>query len=104
MLIRNDPPDRYVYSTIGRATTRRPTRPCAILIKMRRILPRQIAVFAPQQDPGGDAGYAGVAKAFRTLGFSDAGILRLEYKRNTVDVDDAVNLLKAQKVPSRRWS
>ena len=27
------------------------------------------------------------------------GILRLEYKRNTVDVDDAVNLLKAQKVP-----
>ena len=33
------------------------------------------------------------------VGVSDAGILRLEYKRNTVDVEDAVNLLKAQKIP-----
>ena len=97
-VIRNDPPDRYVFNYRA-SYTEETDAAVRYFIKMRRILPRQIAVFAPQQDPGGDAGYAGVAKAFRTLGFSDAGILRLEYKRNTVDVDDAVNLLKAQKVP-----
>ena len=47
--------------------------------------------------PIGDAGFAGVAKAFRALGASDSAILRLDYKRNTVDVDEAVNQLKAQK-------
>jgi len=97
-VIRNDPPDRYVFNYRA-SYTEETDAAVRYFIKMRRILPRQIAVFAPQQDPGGDAGYAGVAKAFRSLGFSDAGILRLEYKRNTVDVDDAVNLLKAQKVP-----
>jgi branched-chain amino acid transport system substrate-binding protein len=97
-VIRNDPPDRYVFNYRA-SYTEETDAAVRYFVKMRRILPRQIAVFAPQQDPGGDAGYAGVAKAFRSLGFSDAGILRLEYKRNTVDVDDAVNLLKAQKVP-----
>ena len=38
-----------------------------------------------------------MAKAFRTLGIGDASILRLNYKRNTVDVDDAVSTLRAQK-------
>src|SRR5712671_2592284 len=96
-VIRNDPPDRYVFNYRA-SYTEETDAAVRYFIKMRRILPRQIAVFAPQQDPGGDAGFAGVAKAFRSLGFTDAGILRLEYKRNTVDVDDAVNLLKAQKI------
>src|SRR4030088_211178 len=68
------------------------------LVKLRRIPIRQIAVFA-QQDTYGDAGFAGVAKAVRTLGVSDSAIVRLNYKRNTVDVDDAVNQLKLQKPP-----
>ena len=59
----------------------------------RRLQPRQIAVFA-QQDAYGDAGFAGVAKAFRTLGLNDSAIVRLNYTRNTVDVVDAVNLLR----------
>ena len=70
------------------------------LIKLRRLQPKQIAVFA-QQDSYGDAGFAGVAKAFRALGINDAAILRLNYKRNTVDVDDAINQLKAQKLQVR---
>src|SRR5258708_13248518 len=65
---------------------------------MRRIPVRQIAVFA-QQDTYGDSGFAGVAKAVRALGASDAAIVRLNYKRNTVDVDDAINQLKLQKPP-----
>ena len=35
----------------------------------------------------------------RSLGVSDAAIVRLNYQRNTVDVDDAVNQLKLQKPP-----
>jgi ABC-type branched-subunit amino acid transport system substrate-binding protein len=97
-VLRHDPPDRYVFNYRA-SYTEETDAAVRYFIKMRRILPRQIAVFIPQQDPGGEAGFAGVARAFRSLGFSDAAILRLEYKRNTVDVDDAVNQLKAQKIP-----
>jgi branched-chain amino acid transport system substrate-binding protein len=96
-VIRHDPPDRYVFNY--RASYAEETDAAVrYFVKMRRIPPRQIAVFA-QQDAGGDAGFAGVAKSFRSLGASDSGILRLNYQRNTVDVEDAVNQLKAQTVP-----
>src|SRR5450631_1782313 len=96
-VIRHDPPDRYVFNY--RASYAEETDAAVrYFVKMRRIPPRQIAVFA-QHDAGGDAGFAGVSKSFRSLGFSDSGILRLNYERNTVDVEDAVNQLKAQKVP-----
>jgi branched-chain amino acid transport system substrate-binding protein len=96
-VVRHDPPDRYVfnyrpsYAEETDATVR-------YLVKLRRIPVRQIAVFA-QTDDLGDAGFAGVAKAFRALGIDDTAILRLNYKRNTVEVDDAVNQLKLQKLP-----
>jgi len=94
-LLRNDPPDRYVFNY--RASYVEETDAVVrYLTKLRRLQPRQIAVFA-QQDSYGDAGFAGVAKAFRALGVSDSAIVRLNYKRNTVDVDEAVNQLKAQK-------
>jgi ABC-type branched-subunit amino acid transport system substrate-binding protein len=94
-ILRNDPPDRYVFNY--RASYAEETDAVVrYLIKIRRLQPRQIAVFA-QQDAYGDAGFAGVARAFRALGASDAGIVRLGYKRNTVDVDDAINQLKGQK-------
>jgi branched-chain amino acid transport system substrate-binding protein len=98
-ILRNDPPDRYVFNY--RASYAEETDAAVrYLIKIRRLQPRQIAVFA-QQDSYGDAGFAGVAKAFRALGVSDSAIVRLNYKRNTVDVDDAVNQLKALKPPVR---
>jgi branched-chain amino acid transport system substrate-binding protein len=94
-LLRNDPPDRYVFNY--RASYAEETDAVVhYLLKIRRLQPRQIAVFA-QQDAYGDAGFAGVAKAFRTLGLNDGAILRLNYKRNTVDVDEAVSQLRAQK-------
>jgi ABC-type branched-subunit amino acid transport system substrate-binding protein len=96
-LLRNDPPDRYVFNY--RASYAEETDAVVrYLIKLRKLQPRQIAVFA-QQDSYGDAGFAGVAKAFRALGVSDSSIVRLNYARNTVDVDDAVNQLKLQKPP-----
>ena len=96
-VLRHDPPDRYVFNY--RASYAEETDAVVrYLVKLRRLQPRQIAVFA-QQDTYGDSGFAGVAKAFRTLGVSDSAILRLNYKRNTIDVDEAVNQLKAQKPP-----
>ena len=94
-ILRNDPPDRYVFNY--RASYAEETDAVVrYLVRMRKLQPRQIAVFA-QQDSYGDAGFAGVAKAFRALNVSDSTILRLNYKRNTVDVDDAINQLKLQK-------
>jgi branched-chain amino acid transport system substrate-binding protein len=69
------------------------------LVKMRDIRAEQIAVFA-QQDSYGDSGFAGVAKAMRSLrGGNEGAILRIDYKRNTVDVDDAVARLRVHKIP-----
>ena len=96
-ILRNDPPDRYVFNY--RASYVQETDAVVrYLVKMRRLQPRQIAVFA-QQDSYGDSGFAGVAKAFRTMGANDGAILRLNYARNTVDVDGAISELKAQKTP-----
>jgi branched-chain amino acid transport system substrate-binding protein len=96
-VVRHDPPDRYVFNY----------RPSYLeevdaavrnLLKVRKLQPRQIAVLG-QDDAFGDSGFAGIAKTYRTLGLNDAGILRLKYTRNTVDVDEAVNQLKLQKPP-----
>jgi branched-chain amino acid transport system substrate-binding protein len=93
-LLRHDPPDRYVFNY--RASYAEETDAVVrYLVKLRKLQPRQIAVFA-QQDSYGDSGFAGVAKAFRALGADDSAILRLNYKRNTVDVDEAVKQLRAQ--------
>ena len=96
-ILRNDPPDRYVFNY--RASYAEETDSVVrYLVKIRRLQPRQIAVFA-QQDSYGDAGFAGVAKAFRAMGVNDSAIVRLGYARNTVDVDDAINQLKLAKPP-----
>jgi len=65
---------------------------------MRHLRPEQIAVFA-QHDAFGDAGFAGVAKAMRALRGDDSAIPRLDYERNTVDVDNAIAGLRAHKTP-----
>ena len=71
------------------------------LVKVKRLFPEQIAVFA-QQDAYGDAGFSGVEKAIRSLrGNVDSPIVRFGYQRNTVDVDDAVAQLKKSRVPIR---
>lgn len=96
-VLRRDPPDRYVFNY--RASYSEETDAVVrYLVKVRRIQPKQIAVFA-QEDAYGDAGFAGVAKAMRTLNPRDSTVLRLNYKRNTVDVDDAINQLRASKTP-----
>jgi branched-chain amino acid transport system substrate-binding protein len=95
-LLRRDPPDRYVFNT--RASYAEETEAAVkYLVKLRRLKPEQIAVFA-QQDAFGDSGFAGVSKAVRSLrGGVDGPILRLNYKRNTLDIDEAVLRLSQNK-------
>ena len=98
-LLRSDPPDRYVFNY--RASYAEETAAVVYyLVKVKELKPNQIAVFA-QQDAYGDAGFAGVAKAVRSLGGSDKAILRLNYQRNTLDVDDAVAQLQKSRIPIR---
>lgn len=96
-LLRRDPPDRYVFNYRA-SYAEEIDAVVRYLVKVRRITPKQIAVFA-QQDPYGDSGFAGVARAMRALGAGDGTVLRLNYQRNTVDVDDAIAQLKAHKTP-----
>ena len=98
-LLRSDPPDRYVFNY--RASYAEETSAMVhYLVKVKRLKPSQIAVFA-QQDAYGDSGFVGVTKAVRALGGDDTAVLRLHYQRNTVDVDDAVEQLKKSRVPIR---
>jgi ABC-type branched-subunit amino acid transport system substrate-binding protein len=94
-LLRSDPPDRYVFNY--RASYAEETAAVVnYLVKIRHLSPEQIAVFA-QQDAYGDAGFAGVEKAIRALRGNDGAILRLNYQRNTVDVDEAVSQLQQKR-------
>src|SRR3954447_7394337 len=95
-LLRQVPPDHYVFNY--RASYSEETEAAVrYLVRVRGLQPSEIAVFA-QQDSYGDAGYEGVVKAVRTLrgGYPET-ILRLNYKRNTVDVTDAVAQLRSRK-------
>jgi len=97
-VLRRDPPDRYVFNY--RASYAEETETVVrYLVKVKRLKPDQIAVFM-QQDGFGEAGYAGVTKAMRALRGGDGGtILKTTYPRNSLDVEPAINLLKASKTP-----
>ncbi|WKA28081.1 ABC transporter substrate-binding protein [Bradyrhizobium roseum] len=98
-VVRRDPPDRYVFN-YRPSYAEEADAAVRYLVKLRKIPIRQIAVFA-QTDDLGDAGFSGVAKAYRAMGLNDSAILRLNYPRNTIEVDEAVNTLRVQKVPVR---
>jgi len=95
-LSRQDPPDRYVFNY--RAGYADETAAAVrYLLNDRKLRPAEIAVFA-QEDSFGEAGVVGVDKALRVVGGgAPGGYLRLGYKRNTVDVRNAVNRLRARR-------
>src|ERR1039458_8924249 len=95
-LLRRDPPDRYVFNY--RASYAEETATVVRwLVEVKKIRPAAIAVFA-QQDSFGDAGFAGVAKALRRYGRAPDEILRVGFKRNTLELQEAVDgVLKNRK-------
>ncbi|HEY7331230.1 MAG TPA: ABC transporter substrate-binding protein [Gemmataceae bacterium] len=94
-VLRRDPPDRYVFNY--RASFVEETAAIVqYLLTIRGVKPDEIAVFA-QQDGYGDAGFSGVVKALRKTGFDTKRIIRVGYKRNSMDLDAAVNGLLEHK-------
>lgn len=87
-LLRKDPPDRYVFNY--RASYIEETAATVkYLVEVRRIRPEHIAILT-QDDAFGDAGFQGVARAMRQYRKDPATLLRVNYKRNTAEVLDAV--------------
>ena len=98
-LLRRDPPDRYVFNY--RASYAEETAATVkYLVNVRRIPVDEIAVFA-QQDGYGDAGFNGVAKMLRKYNRNPERTLRVGYKRNTIDVNEAVKTLLRSRHPVR---
>jgi branched-chain amino acid transport system substrate-binding protein len=88
-ILRKEPPDRYVFNY--RASYVEETAAVVrYLVEVRKVRPNQIAVFA-QQDGFGDAGFAGVTKALRKYGRDKDQVLRVGFKRNTLDIADALD-------------
>jgi serine/threonine protein kinase/ABC-type branched-subunit amino acid transport system substrate-binding protein len=89
-LLRNDPPDRYVFNY--RASYEEETAKIVeYLVEIKKVLPEQIAVF-DQNDGYGDAGFNGVVKVMRSKYQRDSkDIFRVRYERNTIHVKDAVD-------------
>lgn len=91
--LRQRPPDRYVFNV--RASYAEETAATVRhLVDVKRIRPERIAVFA-QDDAFGAAGFEGVARAMRQYGRDPARVLRVQYRRNTTDVDEAVKAVAA---------
>jgi serine/threonine protein kinase/ABC-type branched-subunit amino acid transport system substrate-binding protein len=87
-ILRQEPPDRYVFNY--RASYEEETaKMVRYLVEAKHLPPSSIVVFA-QHDGYGDAGFEGVAKTLRKYGRADSDIFRVNYERNTVDVDPAV--------------
>lgn len=94
-LLRKDPPDRFVFNF--RPSYEEETAAIVrYLVETRRISPEQVAVFA-QQDGYGDSGFAGVVRAMRKYHRTAEQILRVGYKRNTLEVMGAVETLLRHK-------
>lgn len=96
-MLRRQPPDRYVFNY--RPSYAEETEAVVrYLVRVRRLKPEQIAVFA-QDDAFGDAGFAGVEKALRALDEKAGGsVLHLRYARNSIDVTAAIDELRKQRV------
>ena len=94
-VLRKDPPERYVFNF--RASYADET--AAIIdyfVHIKDIPADGIAVFA-QSDDYGDDGFRGVARSLRRYGVKKENILRVGYARNSVNVDDAVAAVVAER-------
>ena len=92
--LRHNPPDRYVFNY--RASYAEETAAMVrYLVEVRRIPAAKIAVFA-QDDAFGDAGFDGVARIIRQYRRDPAKVLRVRYRRNTADVEEAVRVVTAR--------
>lgn len=94
-LLRQDPPDRYVFNYRA-GYDEETTAIVKYLVEVRNVRPEEIAVFT-QNDAFGDDGFHGVVKALRALQRDPKEIVRVRYERNSIDVKAAVDEIKQRK-------
>ncbi|MBK7506609.1 MAG: ABC transporter substrate-binding protein [Bacteroidetes bacterium] len=93
-LLRKTPPDRYVFNyraslgEEGAAAVR-------YLVDVKRIPADRIAVLV-QKDDFGESGWRGAVRQLETYAVPAAAVPRLEYARNTADVREALDALRAK--------
>ena len=91
--LRQRPPDRFVFN-VRASYAEEMAAAVRYLVEQKRIRPERIAVFS-EDDAFGNAGFEGIARAMRHYGRDPAKVLRVQYRRNTTDVDDAVKAIQA---------
>jgi ABC-type branched-subunit amino acid transport system substrate-binding protein len=90
--LRADPPDRWVFNY--RASYAEETAAAVRwLVEVKRIRPSEIAFFG-QEDGYGDSGWKGYSQILRRYRRDPARALRTGFRRNTVDVDEAVKKVR----------
>ncbi|MBC8210456.1 MAG: ABC transporter substrate-binding protein [Gammaproteobacteria bacterium] len=90
-LLRKSPPDRYIINY--RASYAEETAAMIEGLLKAGIKPTEIALFT-QNDGYGDAGYNGAIAALKKHGFTDTQkIIQGRYKRNTLNVEDALSTI-----------
>ncbi len=87
-LLRRDPPDRYVFN-FRASYTEEIAAMMQYLVELRKIDPQKIAVFV-QDDSFGDSGFDAVVQALSEHEIEGKDVLRVKYRRNSVEVEDAV--------------
>lgn len=91
-VLRNDPPDRYVFNY--RASYAEETAALVhYFVKVMGLDPRRIAVFH-QNDSYGRDGLSGVANAIAEYGVAPGTLITATYQRNTAQVVDAIATLR----------
>ncbi len=91
-LLRKRPPDRVVFN-FRPSYAEETAAAVGYLVRERQIPPSRIAVFA-QEDEFGESGWRGAADELEKRGVDRARIVRVGYRRNTAEVDEAVALLR----------
>lgn len=93
-LLRRKPPERYVFN-YRPSYAEETAAAVRYLLEVRRLEPKQIAVFH-QDDDFGTAGLAGVGEELRKARHDPATLVGLTYTRNSADVGAAVARLKKE--------
>jgi ABC-type branched-subunit amino acid transport system substrate-binding protein len=94
-LLRKRPPDRYVFNY--RPSLEEETAAVVTyLLRDKELRPEEIAVFS-QNDSYGDSGFRGVERTLRDRGRRTEQIVHARYPRNTLQVEEAVKKILADK-------
>ena len=87
------PPEPYLFG-LGPGLTEETAAAVRFLFEVRHVEAGQMAFFGEDDDLG-EAGFAGVAQQLRAYGQDPGRVLRTRYRRNSADVEQATERLRA---------